>query len=164
MVQQNMELGPCRVSVDDTDVGRTVGPVRLYVNTVWRDRRSDRYGAAIVDRVAIGTEVRATLRLGEKTLENLQRALPHATTETGYLSLGRTAGFKASAAGATLRLHPEERSDTSRDVLLHKAVATGDLAVSYGPGGERTFEVEFVALIDAGQDDGDWLARLYQGD
>jgi len=164
MVQQNIELGACRVTVNSTDVGRTLGPVRVRVSTVWRDRRSDRYGAALVDRVAIGTELRVTLRLAEKTLVNLQRALPHATTESDYLSLGRAPGFKAAAVAQSLRLHPEERSDDGRDVLLHKAVATGAVAITYGPARDRAFEVEFVALLDTGKDAGDWLARLYQMD
>ena len=42
MTQQNIEVGPCRVSVNDTDVGRTLGPVRVRVSTRWRDQRSDR--------------------------------------------------------------------------------------------------------------------------
>lgn len=164
MVQQNFELGACRVTVDGTDVGRTLGPVRLRVGTLWRDRRSDRTGAVLVDRVAIGTEVRVVLRLAEKTLANVQRALPQAAEGSGYLSLGRSPGLKASTAAQSLRLHPEERSDTGRDVLLHKAVATGAVEIAYGPGTGRAFEVEFTALLDTGKDDGDWLARLYQAD
>jgi len=164
MAQQNIELGACRVSMDGTDVGSTLGPVRVSVHTIWRDRRSDRYGATVVDRIAIGAEVRVTLRLAEKTLANLQRALPQAADRTAYLSLGRSPGFKAGSVAASLRLHPEERSDAGRDALLHKAVASGAVELAYAPGVGRTFEVEFVALMDPDKDDGDWLARLYQGD
>ncbi len=164
MTQQNIELGPCRVSVNDTDVGRTLGPVRVRVSTRWRDQRSDRYGAATVDRVALGSEVRVSLRLAEKTLDNLQRALPQASAGTGYLSVGRVPGFKAGSAAQSLRLHPEERSDTARDVLLHKAVATGAIEIVYGPGLERAFDVEFLALLDTTKGASDLLARLYQGD
>ena len=89
MAEQNIELGACRVSVNDTDVGRTIGPVRVYVNTIWRDRRSDRYGAAIADRVAIGTQVRVTFRLAEKVMANLQHALPHATAEDKHIFIYR---------------------------------------------------------------------------
>ena len=164
MTQQNIEIGPCRVSVNDTDVGLTRGPVRLSVSTQWRDRRSDRYGAATVDRVALGSEVRVTLRLAEKTLANLQRALPQASAATGYLSLGRAPGFKAGAVAQSLRLRPEERSDAGRDVLLHKAVASGATEIVYGPGKERAFDVEFLALLDATKEAGDLLARIYQAD
>jgi len=165
MVQQNIELGPCRVSVDSSDVGPTLGPVRATIRMLWRDRRSDRYGATITDRVAIGAEVAVSFRVAEKTYENLQRALPGALAGDGTLGVGRSPGSKASDAAAALRLHPEERGDdTGRDVVLHKAVATGELAVSYGAGGERAFDVEFVALLDATQSDGDLLARFYQSD
>jgi len=164
MTQQNIELGPCRVRVNDTDVGRTIGPVRVSVGARWREQRSDRYGAAILDRVALGTEVRVTLRLAEKTLANLQRALPQTSAGDGYQSLGRSPGFKAASAAQSLRLSPEERSSTGRDILLHKAVASGAIAVAYGPGRTRSFEVEFIALLDTTREDGDWLARLYQAD
>lgn len=164
MAQQNLELGPCRVSVNDTDVGSTVGPVRIGVVTHWRDRRSDLYGALIVDRVSLGVEVRVTCRLAEKTLANLQRVLPHVDEQTGYLGLGRSPGFKAGSAAQSLRLSPEERSDGMRDVLLHKAVATGVTEIVYGPGRDRAFDVEFVAMVDPSKDNGDLLARFYQGD
>ena len=164
MTQQNIELGPCRVSVNDTHVGETLGVVRVFVRTLWRERRSDKYGTAIVDRVAIGSEVRVTLRLAEKTLANLQRALPQASAGSGYLSVGRAPGFKAGSVAQSLRLRPEERADTGRDILLHKAVATGAIEIVYGPGRGRAFEVEFVALLDPSKQDGDLLARLYQND
>lgn len=164
MTQQAIELGPCRVSINDTDIGATIGPVRVNVNTLWRDRRSDRYGASSVDRVALGSEIRVTLRLAEKTLQNLQRALPQATETDNYLAMGRTPGFKAGSAARSLRLHPEERSGAGRDVVLHKAVATGAVELSYGPAQRRAFEVEFLALVDSTKDDGDWLARFYQAD
>lgn len=164
MAQQNIELGPCRVAVNDADVGRTLGPVRLTVRTLWRDRRSDRYGSSIVDRVALGTEVRVTLRLAEKVMANLRHALPQAYSGTGYLGLGRSPGFKAASAAESVRLHPEQRSDAGRDVVLHKAAATGEIEVAYGHGRERAFEVEFLALLDSTREAGDFLARLYQED
>ena len=165
MVQQNIELGPCRVTVDGADVGPALGPVRVTIRTLWRDRRSDRYGATVTDRVAVGAEVRATFRVAEKTFENMQRALPGALAGDDTLGVGRSPGGKASDSAGALRLHPEERgADTGRDVVLHKAVATGELAVSYGAGAERAFNVEFVALLDATQTDGDLLACLYQAD
>jgi len=164
MVQQNIELGPCRITVNDVDVGATLGPVRLTIGAIWRERRSDRYGATVTDRIAVGTQIRVRFRIAEKTRANLETALPQATAETDYVSLGRSPGFKASGAAVSLRLHPEERSDTGRDVLLHKAVATGALELAYGPGTGRAFEVEFVALLDGDREDGDWLARLYQQD
>ena len=164
MVQQNIELGACRVTVNDIDVGPTIGPVRATVNTIWRERRSDRYGETVTDRIAIGTEIRVTLRFGEKTLNTLQTALPQATIQTDHLSLGRSPGFAASTNAAPLRLHPEERADSGRDIVLHKAVALGTIELPYGPGTGRAFEAEFVALLDETRQDGDWLARLYQDD
>jgi len=165
MAQQNIELGPCRVTVDGSDVGPTLGPVCVAVRTLWRDRRSDRYGATITDRVAIGAEVAASFRVAEKTFENMQRALPGALAGDGTLGVGRSPGGKASASAAALRLHPEERGeDTGRDVVLHKAVATGELSAGYGAGGARAFDVEFVALLDAAQSDGDFLACFHQAD
>jgi len=165
MAQQNIELGPCRVTVGGSDVGPTLGPVRVAVRMLWRDRRSDRYGATVTDRVAIGAEVTASFRVAEKIYANMQRALPGALAGDGTLSVGRSPGGKASDAAAALRLHPEERGDNAgRDVVLHKAVATGELAFGYGSGGERAFDVEFIALLDPTQSDGDLLARFHQAD
>lgn len=163
MTPQNIEIGPCRLSINGTDLGPTVGPVQVHVQTRWRDRRSERFGAAVVDRIALGTEVRVTVRLAEKTLANVQRALPTAAAGADSLSLGRAPGFKAGAVAGALRLHPEERADSGRDVLVHKAVAGEALEVEYAPG-RRVFEVEFLALLDPTRGDGDQLAKLYQAD
>jgi len=164
MPEQNLELGPCLITVGGADVGRTVGPARVAIRTIWRDRLSDRHGAAVVDRIAMSAEVRAVFRLSEKTLDNLRRALPSAEAGEGFLSLGRAPGFRAASAAVTLRLHPEERADDGRDVVLHKAVAAGVLELAYGPGAQRTFEVEFTALLDPARSDGDRLARLHQAE
>lgn len=163
MTQQNIELGPCRASFDGVDLGETIGPVRIEVRTIWRERHSDRYGAAPVERVAVGCQARATLRLAEKTLANLQAALPGAATGEGFLSLGGASGFRAGSAAGELRLHPLERQDAGRDVVLHKAVATGAFQVEYGPG-RRAFEVEFVALLDSARQEGDRLLRMGTAD
>lgn len=164
MTQQNIEMGRCRIAANGVDLGETAGPVRATVRTRWRERRSDRFGETVTERIALGTEIKVTLRLAEKTLAALQRALPTALNGTGYLGLGRAPGSKASAAAFELRLHPEERADSGRDVVLHRAVATEATAIEYGPGRSRCFEVEFMALLDPTKGDGEMLARLYQGD
>ncbi len=164
MAQQNIEIGPCTATFGEADLGRTLGPVRLQILPIWRDRRSDRFGAGVVERVLVGGRVRITLRLAEKTLVQLQAALPQAGVEEALLTLGRTPGLKASAAADTLRLHPEERGDDGRDVLIHRAAPEGAVEIAYGPARSRAFEVAFEALIDTSKDNGDLLARLYQQD
>jgi hypothetical protein len=164
MVQQNIEMGRCRVTANGTTLGETEGPVRLKVRTIWRERRSDRFGETVTERVALGTEVRVAMRLAEKTMDALKRALPTALVGTGFLGVGRAPGSRASEAAFELRLHPEERSDQGRDVVLHKAVAAEATAIEFGPGRTRGFDVEFTTLLDASKDDGELVGRLGQAD
>jgi hypothetical protein len=164
MVQQNIEIGRCRVSANGTEIGETQGAVTLKIRTKWRERRSERSGESAVERVAMGTELRVSMRLAEKRMDALQRALPTAFAGSGLLGLGRAPGFKASAAAFELRLHPEERADAGRDVVLHKAAATEVTAIEYGPGRARGFDVEFAALVDPAKADGLLLGQLGSAD
>ena len=149
MTQQNYEMGRCRVSLDERDLGETSGSVGVSFRTLWRERRSERFGQSVVDRVCVGHEARVKMRLTEKSLENLRSALPSCAQGATELGLGAP-GLRASTMAGTLRLHPEERADSGRDIVMRRAVAEGALELEFGPGGARTFEVEFVGLMDAG--------------
>ena len=157
---QNIEMGPCALTLGDTAVGHTLGPVKLNIEPVWRPRREARYGETVIDCVYLGSRVRVTAVIAEKTLANLKAALPAGTDGGTYLGLGRSPGLRLSAVAQLLTLHPLECAGTDRDITLHKAAATGAVEVPFADGAERAFQVEFVALFDATQDEGERLAKI----
>ena len=59
----NVLCGPCRLSVDGTDLGHTAGETRLSVTPILRERTADVCGPAPVDFVHMGDDVRLTVRV-----------------------------------------------------------------------------------------------------
>ncbi len=159
---QNIEMGPCSLTLGQAAIGHTLGPVKLNIEPVWRPRREARYGEAIVDSILLGTRVRVTAVIAEKTLANLQAALPAGTDGTTYLGLGRSPGLRLSTVAQSLTLHPQERTGTDCDITLPAAAATGALEVPFADSEERAFQVEFVGLFDTTEDDGERLAKICQ--
>ena len=158
----NVEMGACSVEADGVDLGHTAGRTLLRVDPVWRAVRDERFGETPVDSVLLGMRVGVTVRLLEKSYANLQRAMPHAFSATGWLGIGRAPGFRAGDAAVELRLHPLEKDDDADDVVIHRAVATGTIEIPYEEGEERAFEVVFTGYVDLEKPDGENIARLFQ--
>ena len=158
----NIEMGPCSITVGSTNVGTTVGRTLVTARPIWRPRRDERYGLSVADKIYLGCELSAAVTIAEKTLANLKLALPSALDGGAYLGLGRAPGTKLSSLAQQITLHPLEQSDTTADVVLHKAAAHGPVGLPFEAGKERTFRVEFVGLLDESKSNGELLGRIHQ--
>ena len=158
----NIEMGPCSITVGATDVGNTVGRTLVTIHPLWRPRTDERYGPSVVEKIYLGVEVSISTKIAEKTLANLKLALPFALDGGAYLGMGRTPGMKLSSLAQQVTLHPLERSDTSADIVIHKAAVGGPVGLPFEEGEERTFVVEFSGLVDESKSDGELLGRIYQ--
>lgn len=159
----NVEAGACSITVGETGVGHTIGRTVVRFQPIWRPRREDQYGAAIVDKIYLGSEATVTACVAEKTLANLKLAVPHGLDGSTWLGVGRTPGFKLSSAAQQVTLHPLDQSGAGKDIILHKAAAHGPIELPYEEGEERSFLVQFVGLVDSTQTDGELLGRINAG-
>lgn len=157
-----IKTGPWKIVVGSTTVGHTErGSLNFSAETQLRRREVDRYGASPADEVYEGEIVTATFRVAEEVQENLALALPFAYDGASYLLLGKRPGDVLSAHAQEVTLHPLTvlDSDTTWDIVMHKAGQVAAVAIPLGTAGDRIFEVTFEALIDESKSNENLLAK-----
>lgn len=157
----NVKLGVCTVKLDGTDLGHTQGGVTVTYEPEYYDRKVDKYGNTVVEKVLIGESLKATVPLAEHTIANLKVGMPAATEAAtdARITLGSNAGKLMAQYAAELVLHPEanDAADLSEDVVFHKALASEPVEMGYNNEGDRILEVVFHALLDESKADGNRL-------
>ena len=164
----NIQLGVQNLTYGTEELGHTNGGCTFNYAPEYTDIVVDLYGNTPVDKALTGEVVTVTVPLAEVTLEKLKMAIPTGTVTEAVeggakkLEFGSIAGKKLSERAQKLTLHPSwlPTSDKSFDIVLHKAVITGEIELAYTKDEQTTFEVEFTALIDETQDDGGLLATI----
>jgi hypothetical protein len=115
-------------------------------------------------RSAEGIEV--TLRLPEFSTALLNKIIPGSLLSTSgpdsKVSVGKSAGYRASDIALQLRLHPIALSDAdkSQDVVIHKAYVSEGPAYSYNAAEVSVYEVTFRALLVPSRDQGDQIYSI----
>ena len=158
----NVKLGVCSVTYNDTDLGHTKGGVTVTYEPTYHDMTVDAYGETVIDKRLLGEKLTATVPLAESTLANLQIAIPEGTTSGSKMSIGSSVGDALSDEAKVLVLHPVENAvdNLDDDVVFYKAVVASSVEIPYANDGERILEVEFVALLDESQSDGEYLGFI----
>jgi hypothetical protein len=160
----NILSGPCRVTIDSTDVGHTVGAAELRIRPALRAVGSVASGGTPEDYVHLGETVELDLRVAEWTLANLQVLYPVSITDSAetFLAFGSEPGTRLSAHAKEMVLHPLERGDedTSRDLTFWKATSTAPVEVAFSNASDRVFSVTFSMLPDAGKSAGERIGRI----
>ena len=158
----NVKLGVCSVTFNDVALGHTKGGVTVTYEPTYHDMTVDAYGETVVDKRLLGERLAATVPLAEATLANLQVAIPEGTTSGSKLTIGSSVGDALSDSAYELVLHPVENASDNLDddVVFHKAVVASTIELPFVNDGERIIEVEFVALLDEEQSDGEYLGFI----
>lgn len=159
----NVKVGACSVTFNNVDLGHTKGGVELSYEPVYHDVSVDKYGETIVEKYLMGEKITAKVPLAEFTIANLKVAMPQGTfagAANARLTLGHSAGTKATATAAQLVLHPLNMGTRANDIVLHKAyvASTVDLAMKVDE--EKIIEVTFEALLDETKSDGNYLGLI----
>jgi len=146
-----IKTGPWEVKFKGNYIGAvTTDGITLSFDARTRERMVDRYGENLVDLIDMGLRVEVSLTMMEYVKENLAVALPQGHEYTSYVTAGKMAGTELSGQAGELVLHPADKaaSDTTEDIVIHKAVCTGSFELPLGTANDRVLNVTFVALLD----------------
>lgn len=159
---RNIQLGPCTVTYKGRDMGHTIGGVALTYTPEFYDSKVDKFGSSIVEKFLTGESLKAEFSLAEFILANWQDAINQSTLQgDDSVSIGSTAGKKASLNGGLLVLHPVSAgSAKDYDVSIYKAVSVGELKIEHKTDGEKVLPLEMVGLIDENRSDGNMLGFI----
>lgn len=146
----NVKIGAASLTFGGVDLGHTKGGCELSVETEKAEITVDETGSTIRDYSLIGEKATIKVPMAETQVANLAKAFPMGTLEESNtrLLLGKKAGERFAQYAEELVLRPNGVADDSEDVVLYKAVATGDNTIGFTNEDERIVEVEFVALWD----------------
>ena len=161
---QNVKLGPCSISINGADVGHTIGGAILTYTPTYHDTVVDKYGKTVVEKFLVSEKLTVEASIAEFTFANLQTAIPQGIKNVGgtKITMGSIPAKRASASAAVIVMHPLENGagDKSGDVVLYKAVVIGPVAVDYKSDGERMLKVQFEALVNENNADGNLLGLI----
>lgn len=159
----NVKVGACSVTFNGVDLGHTKGGVEVSYEPVYHEVKVDKYGDSVVERYLMGEKWTAKVPLAELTIANLKVAMPQGTyagAGNARLTLGHSAGTKASTAAAQLVLHPLNMGTRANDIVLHKAHVASSVHLNMKVNEENVYEVTFEALIDESKTDGNYLGLI----
>jgi hypothetical protein len=158
-----IQLGPCSVTYKGRDMGHTIGGVTVTYTPDFHETAVDKYGSSVVEKFLVGEKMVAEFSLAEFTLANWQDAINQSTLQgDDSVSVGSTAGKKASANAGLLVLHPLAlaASDRNYDVAIYRAVSVGELAIEHKNDGEKVLPVTMEGIVDENRSDGNMLGFI----
>ena len=158
MGAENIQLGTCTITLDDVDLGLTIGGVEVEVSTNTHPTQVDQFGETIVAEHITGRNVVVKVPMAETTLENMVKVLPGATLVTDTVDpLKKKVEVKTGVGtnlldlALKLTLHPIANlvTDTSEDFVVPLAAAAGAINFSYKVNEERVYMAEFKGYPDS---------------
>ncbi|HYD35556.1 MAG TPA: hypothetical protein VD999_05790 [Vitreimonas sp.] len=159
----NVKVGVCSVTFGGTDLGHTKGGVEVTYEPVHKDVMVDKFGETIVEKYLIGEKLTAKVPLAEYTIANLRRSMPQATfagAANARITLGASAGQRASTDALQLVLHPINEGTRAFDIVFHKAYVASEIVLNHKIDEEKVIEVVFEALLDESKSDGNYLGLI----
>lgn len=157
----NVTLGVCKVYLNGTHIGHTIGGVEAKYTPEYHETKVDEFTGP-VERFLISEQISAKVPIAESTLANLAKAIPHATVNAENITIGSKVGKRSTDKALVLRLHPVINADNNYadDLTIFKATSSGEIVIPYKNDGERIIEVEFSGLVDESRADGSMLAMI----
>lgn len=159
----NIKLGVCSVNFNGVDLGHTEGGVEFMYKPKHVEIKADLYGDSPLDDALVGETMTAKVPLAEKTIANLNIAMPHSTfagAGNARITLGKQAGESLKALAAQLYLHPISESTKAYDIVMYKAAVATDINIKHDNKGQTIIEVTFKAYIDETKTNGNYLGLI----
>lgn len=157
---QTMELTPCIVKfkkpgdVNYTDLGGTLGNVKVKVKYDLADIKADQFGTTVLDKKVSGFMCTVETELTQvKDISLLKVIFPHATFEptgTTRLDFNTNVGDAQSLSAGELILHPQSAGalDISHDWTFWKVVATAESEINFSPTEQQKCKIVWQAYPD----------------
>lgn len=164
----NIENGPTKITLGATVLGFTREGVEVDLGPEWNPVTTDEYGEGWLDAMMASQQITVTMRLAETTIDLLKSLMEGSTKSTSgpdsKVSVGKSAGFRATDTATQLRVHPiigtTDDADKSQDLVVHKAFVETGPEVAYETAEIRMYEVTFRGLIDPSRTQGDQLFSI----
>jgi len=157
-----VDIGHMDVYVDGTVMGHTTNGVEMTLEREVVDVVVDDYGSAPVEKYEKSVRVIIKTTIAEPTTANLDTAFPSATLAATVLKFGAAAGTNYSDSSVELWLHKADVSaaTVTDDIVIAKAVPINSPTIMYSNDEQRVIEIEWEALIDESQADGEMLMKV----
>ena len=142
-----MDLGPCMVSFDGTDLGATLGNVVVTWKYLKSQFKADQYGQTVLDSAISGIDISITTELAEiKNKAVWSVVFPHATvvgTTTKALHFNDKMTVRDLGSAKILILHPMANgaTDYSQDFKFLLAVSTEESSYSLSPTEQQKLKI-----------------------
>jgi len=162
----NLKAGPCSLVFKGVTLGFTQDGQEVSEEPTWADIVVDQFGSTPIDAILESQIVTCTTILSEFTLTNLQLVLGGAIKVVDgakeYVSIGRSAGYRARSDAGVLTLHPivNAVADVTEDVTFHKAYVNDAVAFAFIHNGVRSYSVVWRCLIDEAKSEGNHLFSI----
>lgn len=156
----NLELTPSQVlwkgptDVSNTDLGATLGNVKISTKYLKADMKADQFGETILNRRVSGFVMTVTTELAEVLNKNLLPILfPHGqinTTGTKAFDFKTNIGDDDVSHAGTLTLHPLSHAsgDPSFDFTCYKVCASAESEFDFGPKAQTKAKIVWNVLPD----------------
>lgn len=159
---QNINIGPCKVLLNNTNLGFTKGGVEVTVESETHEVVVDQHGSTPVDELIIGRMVTVTVPLAETTLDTLVATMPGATligNATKKVEIPTGVGLSLLDSAEELVLRPQAKTvelgsasgsdEEDRDFTVPRAATAGNMTFAYKLDEERIYNVTFKGYPDA---------------
>lgn len=145
MADENYELGPCQITFDGTDLGKTSGGVTLTVEETFAPINTDQDGENPVDEKITGTSVTVEGSLAEITLDNFAKLFKRSKTTDGNkekVEILPNVGTSLLANSKTMIIKPYDGGTVTGDpnewITLGRAGMKASASMTYNVSDQRT--------------------------
>lgn len=164
----SIENGPAKVTLGANVLGNTREGIEVEIEREWNPVQVDETGEGWQDAMMNSEGITVTLRFADHSIDLLNRIIDGSTKSTSgpdsKVSVGKSAGFRATTTASALRIHPifftTGDADKSRDLVIHKAFVESGPAYVYETAEVRVYEVTFRGLHDLSRTQGDTLFSI----
>lgn len=152
------DLGPCNVSFNDVDLGKTMGGVIFRDATEERPIMEDQAGTTPVDALITGRTVTVDCPLTRASLAQLVAVIPGASSFGSYIIVNNQAGITKLQNAQKLELIPlVDGAESSDRLTIFLASPRTDIEIVFDNDNQRVYKVVFSAFPDSANNN-----RMYQ--
>lgn len=147
------DLGPCAVSYNSQDLGKTMGGVIFRYTEESRPVNEDQAGVTEVDGIRVGGSCEVEVPLSRSSLGILAQVIKGSSYSGNLLKVTNQVGVSMYDNAAALILKPIVANVASTSsatwLTVSKAYPRVDMEVVYNNEGQRVYKVVFKGFPDA---------------
>ena len=140
-------------------IGHTTGGITASITPQNRERIVDQYGSTAVAIIHTGDEVRITVPWAEWTAATLNEVYDPGVDAGSFKGIGRSAGYIYTVQSMVIL--PYLTADAAYKVQFYKTTPIGEVSMGFNNDDDRILEVEYAAVADPTETDGQLLGKLY---